>query len=327
MSLQEMPVGESKFMSVHTEAEAKRYGASMRCLCFGHKMEQGGSMMMKTALSKQSGRYMLALFVCAMLTLVMFSASKLATSAEDSQAELEKAIEKGKSLYSDTNLGKSGRSCDTCHPGGGTTGGEVMGMAVPSLMGKASTFPKYKPQAAGVITLAQMNNICIEMALEGEALKLGSDEAVALEAYVASLNNKALVRSYIEEVYNKGNTAAIDEFLAADFVHHNLPPGMGSDLESYRRFTSSHHAAFPDFHITIEDMVAEEDTVAVRFTWGGTHKGEFIGIPPTGKQVAVKAICIHRIEGGKVAESWSRVDEMGMMQQLGAIPPPSQAGQ
>lgn len=137
--------------------------------------------------------------------------------------------------------------------------------------------------------------------------------------------NKALVRRYIEEVYNKGNVAAIDELLTPDFVHHSLPPEVGRDRESYKQFASMHRAAFPDFRLKVEDMVAEGDKVVLRFNWSGTHKGEFMGIPPTGKQVTVRAICIHRVEGGKIVEQWAELDSMGMMQQLGVVPPPGQA--
>ncbi len=80
------------------------------------------------------------------------------------------------------------------------------------------------------------------------------------------------------------------------------------------------HTAFPDFHITIEDVIAEKDRVVLRFNWSGTHKEKFMGIPPTGKHITVNTICIYRIEGGKVKELWAQVDLQGMMQQLGAVP-------
>ncbi|MFQ5859457.1 MAG: ester cyclase [Anaerolineae bacterium] len=138
--------------------------------------------------------------------------------------------------------------------------------------------------------------------------------------------NKTLFRRYIGEVYNKGNVAVIDELLAPNFVHHNLPPGVRPDREGLKQFVTVLLAGFPDFRITVEDMVAEGDKVVVRATWRGTHKGEFIGIPPTGRQVTVTEIGIHRIEGGKVSESRVEVDQLGMMQQLGVVPPPGQGG-
>jgi len=82
------------------------------------------------------------------------------------------------------------------------------------------------------------------------------------------------------------------------------------------------HMAFPDVRLTIEDMVAEGDKVAVRWAWSGTHRGEYMGIAPTGKEVTYTGITIHRITGGKIVESWDEVDNLGLMQQLGVAPPP-----
>jgi steroid delta-isomerase-like uncharacterized protein len=136
--------------------------------------------------------------------------------------------------------------------------------------------------------------------------------------------NKALVRRWIEEVYNKGNVAVIDEVLAPNLVHHDLPPEMKSGLEGYKQLNSMLLTAFPDYHATIEDMIAEGDKVVLRFFWSGTHKGEFMGIAPTGKQVTVKVMSMHRIEGGKVVENWAQVDQLGLLQQLGVVPAPEQ---
>lgn len=120
--------------------------------------------------------------------------SKPAAVAADPRAELVKAIEKGKALFNDKKLGKTGTSCNSCHPGGNSSGGTVMGMEIPSLKGAAASFPKYKKPANGVITLSQMNNICIKMIMEGEPLKLDSDEAIALTAYVTSLSNGVKIK-------------------------------------------------------------------------------------------------------------------------------------
>lgn len=106
----------------------------------------------------------------------------------DPKTELAKAINKGKALFNDTNLGKSGMSCNSCHPAGGTTGKQMMGMDIPSLKGAAATFPKFKTSANDVITLQQMQNICIQM-MKGTPLKLDSNKSIALSAYVTSLSN------------------------------------------------------------------------------------------------------------------------------------------
>lgn len=136
--------------------------------------------------------------------------------------------------------------------------------------------------------------------------------------------NKALVRRVVEEVWNKGNMTVADEHLSPDYVHHNLPPGTPHDREGYKQMVRMHHTAFSDFRLTIEDVVAEGDKVALRFNWSGTHKDEFMGIPATGKKVMVTAMCMHRIEGGKEVEQWAELDMLGMMQQLGAVPAPGQ---
>ena len=134
--------------------------------------------------------------------------------------------------------------------------------------------------------------------------------------------NKALVCHIIEEVYNQGNMAVIDEHFSPDYVHHTLPPGMPQDREGCRQMVKMLHTAFPDYRITIEDVVAEGDKVVLRFHWSGTHKGEFMGIAPTGKKVTVTAMSMHRIEGGKEVEQWGELDRLGMMQQLGVVPAP-----
>ncbi len=135
--------------------------------------------------------------------------------------------------------------------------------------------------------------------------------------------NKAIVRRCNEDVFNKKNVGALDEFLTSNVVHHSLPPGVPQDRDGFKQFVSVLLAAFPDLHITIEDMIAEGDKVVARATTSGTHKGEFIGIAPTGKQAKWTEIFIWRIDSGKAVEMWAELDQIGMMQQLGVIPPPS----
>jgi steroid delta-isomerase-like uncharacterized protein len=136
--------------------------------------------------------------------------------------------------------------------------------------------------------------------------------------------NKAIARRIGEEAWDQGNVAVLDELLAADFVYHNPGPGLTPDREGYKQQVSMNRAAFSDFRFTTEDMIAEGDKVVIRWTWRGTHKGEFMGIPPTGKQVTVTGICIHRIEGGKNVEERHEIDLLGLMQQLGVVPSPGQ---
>jgi steroid delta-isomerase-like uncharacterized protein len=134
--------------------------------------------------------------------------------------------------------------------------------------------------------------------------------------------NKAIELRFFEEVVNKGNLAAIDELLADNFIQRDATPGTADDREGQKQFFAVAHSAFPDFHSTLEDMFAEGDRVVQRFTARGTHKGEWMGIAPTGKQMTVSGIAIHRITGGKIVEGWTSMDMLGALQQLGVVPPP-----
>ena len=100
---------------------------------------------------------------------------------------------------------------------------------------------------------------------------------------------------------------------------------MTPDREGYKQFVTMHHTGFPDFDVKVEDVVAEGDKVARRVTWTGTHKGEYMGIAPTGKKITLTVITIERIEGGKIAEQWGEADMLGLMQQFGVILSPGGA--
>ena len=138
--------------------------------------------------------------------------------------------------------------------------------------------------------------------------------------------NKALARRWSEEVWGKGNLATIDELFATNFVFNYAPPGVSPDRESYQQTVTNMCAPFADIRGTIEDMVAEGDKVVVRWTWRGIHKGEYMGVAPTGKQATITGINILRIVGGKIVEDWTEEDMLGLMQQLGVFPPPGQGG-
>jgi steroid delta-isomerase-like uncharacterized protein len=139
--------------------------------------------------------------------------------------------------------------------------------------------------------------------------------------------NKALFRRFVEEVFNKGNVNTIDELLASDFAEREeLPPGMPRDREGVKQLTRMFRTAFPDFNVSIDDMIAEGDKIVARTTWKGTQKGEFMGIPSSGKRVSFSVIDIIRISGGKFVEHWGLMDNSAMMQQLGAVPNMQAAG-
>jgi len=132
--------------------------------------------------------------------------------------------------------------------------------------------------------------------------------------------NKAIVRRYLEEAWNKKNRAVIDEAISPNLVQHvrNVPPGQ----EGIRRFFSMMDEAFPDAHFTIDDMISEGEKVAWRFTVRATHTGPFRSIPPTNKPVTLTGMAITRMQDGQMIENWNETDDLGMMQQLGVIPTP-----
>lgn len=133
--------------------------------------------------------------------------------------------------------------------------------------------------------------------------------------------NKALVLRDLEEIWSQGKLEVIDEIFAADFVGHTPGSPDIHGPEDDKQYVTIYRTAFPDMQLTIEDMIAEGDKVAVRWTFTGTHKGELMGIPPTGVQVTMTGISIGRFAGGKFVEGWDYGDALGLMQQLGAVPP------
>ena len=137
--------------------------------------------------------------------------------------------------------------------------------------------------------------------------------------------NKAVVRRYFEE-WNKHNLAGVEELCAPDYVGH-APSIFGDmDLAAMKQMVPTFYTAFPDVHMAVEDLIAEGDKVVSRYTFRATHQGDFMGIPPTGKQVSFTGIEIDRIKDGKFVESWVNEDDLGMMQQLGVIPQMAQTG-
>jgi predicted ester cyclase len=135
--------------------------------------------------------------------------------------------------------------------------------------------------------------------------------------------NKALFRRMVEQVFNQGNIGLVDELVPPEFIEREeLPPGSPTGREGVKHLTKMFRGAFPDFKATIDDMIAEGDKIVVRMTWKGTHKGEFMGIPPTGKSVSFGVIDIVRFAGDKFVEHWGIMDSMSLMQQLGVVPAP-----
>jgi predicted ester cyclase len=138
--------------------------------------------------------------------------------------------------------------------------------------------------------------------------------------------NKALIRRYYEEIdaaaKDERGASVLDEFIASNFLNHDPSPGFTPDLEGLKQAYNHFLAANPDGYHVVEDMIAEGDKVMTRLSAYGTQTGELFGIPPTGKQVSMTAIAIHRVANGKIVEHWSELDNLGMMQQLGVVSSP-----
>jgi len=151
-------------------------------------------------------------------------------------------------------------------------------------------------------------------------------DAVAVRRFAMSQQqseterNKAVVRRFIEEVQNNKDWAAFDELNAPDFVNLSAPPGVPADLEGGKMFLGAFVKAFPDSHVTIDEMIAEGDRVATKKTMTGTHTGEFNGIEPTGKRIEIQYADILRLRDGQIIEHWLSMDQLRFMQQLGVIP-------
>jgi steroid delta-isomerase-like uncharacterized protein len=131
--------------------------------------------------------------------------------------------------------------------------------------------------------------------------------------------NKDFIQVYSEDFWNKQNIAAFEKYYAADFIIHFADGDM--NVEQYKGLCQEYFTAFPDLHVTTDDLLAEGDKVVKVWTVNGTNKGDFMGIPATGKPIVIKGIEVFRIANGKIAELWASMDNLGMMQQLGVIPP------
>ncbi len=136
-----------------------------------------------------------------------------------------------------------------------------------------------------------------------------------------SEQNKALVKRFYTEVFDKKNAAALDALCTADFVSHGAMPGQAPGLAGVKETFKLMFSAFPDFKTNIEEIVAERDIVVTRFSGTATHKGEMMGAKPTGKKVTFHAIDMLRIKNGKISDAWHQGDEMMVMAGLGAKPP------
>ncbi|MDQ3734385.1 MAG: ester cyclase [Actinomycetota bacterium] len=141
---------------------------------------------------------------------------------------------------------------------------------------------------------------------------------------MSTQSNKEIVRRYYDEALTNGRVEVIEDLAIADYIEHDPLPGQGEGLEGLKnRVTMLVQALAPAF--TLEDVIAEDDRVVVRWTNNATHVGTFAGIPATGRSCRVAGIGIHRLVDGRMAEHWHVVDQLSMLQQLGLLPTPEGA--
>jgi steroid delta-isomerase-like uncharacterized protein len=151
------------------------------------------------------------------------------------------------------------------------------------------------------------------------AVGAGPDQHLPKEGAMAAEDNKAAVLRFYEEVINGTDLDAIDELLTPDGVDHTFG---SQSAEEAKQFFGMLYQAFPDLRVEVNDVIAEGDLVAARVTYSGTHEGEFVGIPGTGRQTQTSGVDFFRMQDGKQAEHWGGPDMASLLQQLGVMPAP-----
>ena len=132
---------------------------------------------------------------------------------------------------------------------------------------------------------------------------------------------KRLVDAFIQELFTQGDLGAVDRYVAPGFVNHDLPfPGAPDGPDGLRHAAATFRAACPDWHSDLEQLVEEGDVVVETFTARGTHRGELMGVPATGKPLELRGINVWRIADDRIVERWGRLDELGLVRQLGLVP-------
>jgi steroid delta-isomerase-like uncharacterized protein len=139
-----------------------------------------------------------------------------------------------------------------------------------------------------------------------------------LEGIVTTESNKELVRQFVDAFWSRGDLDAVERHMASGVIIHSPDVGNVEGLKSFNRVLRT---AFPDWHSTVEELIAEGDRVAERWLGHGTHQGVFQGVPPTGKRVEVPGVVFYRIQGGAIVEFRGSFDGLRLLQQLGASPP------
>ena len=182
-------------------------------------------------------------------------------------------------------------------------------------MGKRSFVPNWRK--VPVFVAAVLMAVTITVMMERRTYSMTPEE------------NKVIFQRMWDELFNQRNLAVADELFAPDFVNHvrlvqvseTTPPPFPPGPAHMKQLVTTLTTAFPDSHFTVEDVIAAGDKVVGRITWRGTHRGEFLGLPATGKAFKVSHIQIYRFAGGKMVEHWAVRDDLGMLRQLGLVPP------
>jgi steroid delta-isomerase-like uncharacterized protein len=131
----------------------------------------------------------------------------------------------------------------------------------------------------------------------------------------------AILVHYYEEIWNRGRLEVCDELIAPDYVNHSAPmPDLPPGPEGLKQTVAAVRRAFPDLHYTIEDMVLGGDKAALRVTMRGTHRGDFLGVAPTGRKIEVQELQIEHLRDGQIVAHWHQIDDLGLQRQLGLLP-------
>ncbi|WP_037608785.1 ester cyclase [Streptacidiphilus rugosus] len=137
--------------------------------------------------------------------------------------------------------------------------------------------------------------------------------------------NKQTVIAFIDALFTRGDLSAVETYLAEDFINHDPPVGVGPDREGMRAAGALFRQGFPDWHSDLGLLVGEGDLVVEEFTARGTQRGEVMGVAGDGRAVVLRGINIFRVRDGRIVERWGRLDELGLLRQLGLVPTPTAA--
>jgi predicted ester cyclase len=188
---------------------------------------------------------------------------------------------------------------------------------------EAATFRIANGRLAEAWYAADRLTMMEQMGLGPSPVSDGDESYQGNSPVAKEVSHKASFRRFAEEAWNNGNLDVVDEVFAPEYVAHAANDAHSVyGPEGHKEFIAYFRQAFPDVHLTSGDLLAEDDLLVSRMKWQGTHMGNYMGIPPTGKKIAVDVTGINRFENGQVVEAWGVVDTLGMLQQLGVIADP-----